>query len=105
MLWAGDDEAAALQGRARRWRSTGGGCGSRKPPSVGEEAGEKGTGIYTVGAFGPGSSHHPGPKGLWSRVVAGTGTKGPHFGPGWSLHPGPKGVLAGRGENAPVAHL
>ena len=27
------------------------------------------------------------------------------FGPGWCLHPGQKGVLAGRGENAPVAHL
>ena len=27
------------------------------------------------------------------------------FGPGSWLHPGPKGVLAGRGENAPAAHL
>ena len=27
------------------------------------------------------------------------------FGPWWNHHPGPKGVLAGRGKNAPAAHL
>ena len=41
-----------------------------------EEKGGEGVGIYR-GGFDPSTSHHPGPK----------------------------GVLAGRGENAPAAHL
>jgi len=82
-----------------------GGYGLSKWLSVGRRQGRGSARIYRRGAFGPGSSHHPGPKGLWSRMVAGTGTKGPPFGPGWWMEPGPKGVLAGHGENAPAAHL
>ena len=60
---------------------------------LGEE--EQGAHIYRMGAFCPEWSHHPGQKGLLSRVVAPLGTKGvfgragkipssrPTFSPGW----------------------
>ena len=61
--------------------------------------------IYRVGAFCPVWSHHPGQKGLLSRVVASPGTKDdfgqagkihsprPTFSPGWIYHPGQKGPV------------
>ena len=63
------------------------------------------------GAFCPGLSHHPGQKGLLSRVVDSPGTKGPLFVPGeattrdkilfcpgWWIHPGQKVFFGGPGK-------
>ena len=71
------------------------GSGEARIWGLGENFGAETTQIDTERTFGPGSSHEPGPKTLWSRLVTPTGTKGLSgtrniareaqraFGPGW----------------------